>query len=92
AEYNGDIALIKLTADGTGVLNAKNSVTKLNEEPPFASNFGSTPLDLVAQGDNDPFPGTVWALTYGADAIVIFEPQENNPCTGANNTSDEDGD
>ncbi|GAA4341533.1 malectin domain-containing carbohydrate-binding protein [Flaviaesturariibacter amylovorans] len=92
AEYNGDIALIKLTADGTDVLNARNSVTKLNEEPVFASNFGSTPLDLVAQGDNDPFPGTVWALTYGADAIVIFEPQENNACTGANNTSDEDGD
>jgi hypothetical protein len=91
AEYNGAIALIKLTADGSGVTNAKDPVTKLNQEPPFASNFGAIPIDLVAQGDNDIFPGTVWALTYGADAVIIFEPQ-NIICTGANNTSDEDGD
>ncbi|TCJ12683.1 hypothetical protein EPD60_15605, partial [Flaviaesturariibacter flavus] len=91
AEYNGTIALIKLTADGTGVTNARDPMTKLNQEPDFASNFGATPLDLVAQGDNDIFPGTVWAITYGADAVTIFEPQTVT-CTGANNTSDEDGD
>ncbi|RYY95108.1 MAG: hypothetical protein EOO11_16530, partial [Chitinophagaceae bacterium] len=92
AEYNGSIALIKLTADGTGVTNAKDPVTKLNQEPVFASNFGATPLDLVAQGDNDVYPGTVWAITYGGHAVTIFEPQENGACTGLNNASDEDGD
>ncbi|GAB4093029.1 malectin domain-containing carbohydrate-binding protein [Flaviaesturariibacter terrae] len=92
AEYNGAIAVIKLTADGTGVTNARDPVTKLNQEPDFASNFGATPIDLVAQGDNDIFPGTVWAITYGADAVVIFEPQSIGSCTGANNTTDEDGD
>ncbi|TCZ67480.1 malectin domain-containing carbohydrate-binding protein [Flaviaesturariibacter aridisoli] len=92
AEYNGAIAVIKLTADGTGVTNARDPLTKLNQEPDFASNFGATPIDLVAQGDNDPFPGTVWALTYGADAVTIFEPQSIGTCTGANNTTDEDGD
>ncbi|RYY64194.1 MAG: hypothetical protein EOO12_10310, partial [Chitinophagaceae bacterium] len=92
AEYNGAIAVIKLTADGTGVTNARDPITKLNQEPDFASNFGATPIDLVAQGDNDIFPGTVWALTYGADAVTIFEPQSIGSCTGANNTTDEDGD
>ncbi|TCJ12682.1 choice-of-anchor D domain-containing protein [Flaviaesturariibacter flavus] len=92
AEYDGSIAIIKLTADGTGVTNAKNATTKLNQEPPFASNFGSSPLDLVAQGDNDIFPGSVWAVTYGNDAVTIFEPQDVANCTGANNTSDDDGD
>ncbi|TCZ67481.1 malectin domain-containing carbohydrate-binding protein [Flaviaesturariibacter aridisoli] len=92
AEYDGSIALIKLTADGTGVTNTKNATSKLNLDAPFASNFGATPLDLVAQGDNDPFPGSVWAITYGADAVTIFEPQDFLTCTGANNNSDEDGD
>ncbi|RYY88350.1 MAG: choice-of-anchor D domain-containing protein [Chitinophagaceae bacterium] len=92
AEYNGSIALIKLTADGTGVTNAKNPTTKLNQEPPFAANFGATPLDVIAQGDNDIFPGTVWAITYGAHEVTIFEPQDITNCTGANNSLDEDGD
>ncbi|GAA4341535.1 malectin domain-containing carbohydrate-binding protein [Flaviaesturariibacter amylovorans] len=92
AEYNGAIGLIKLTADGTNTTNAKDPVNKMNKEPDFASNFGATPLDLIAQGDNDPFPGTVWVLTYGANAITVFEPQQNGACTGADNTSDEDGD
>jgi hypothetical protein len=92
AQYDGSIALIKLTADGTGVTNKKDPVTKLNQESLFASNFGATPLDLVAQGDNDIFPGSVWAITYGADQVTIFEPQAVTGCTGANNTSDEDGD
>ncbi|RYZ22544.1 MAG: hypothetical protein EOO16_08730, partial [Chitinophagaceae bacterium] len=92
ASYNGSIVIVKLTADGTGVTNAKDPATKLNQEPAFASNFGATPLDLIAQGDNDIYPGTVWAITYGGHAVTIFEPQENGSCTGLNNASDEDGD
>ncbi|RYY97793.1 MAG: hypothetical protein EOO11_09905, partial [Chitinophagaceae bacterium] len=92
AQYDGAIVLLKLTADGTGVTNSKNATTKLNQDAPFASNFGSSPLDLVAQGDSDPFPGTVWAVTYGADAITVFEPQDFLTCTGGDNTTDEDGD
>jgi hypothetical protein len=92
AEYDGSIALIKLTADGTAVTNSKSAQFKIDQDVPFASNFGATPLDLVAQGDNDVFPGSVWAVTYGANAVTIFEPQDFFNCTGANNTSDEDGD
>jgi hypothetical protein len=61
------------------------------------STIGSLPLDLVAQGDADPFPGTVWVADQGNGAIYVFEPNdfggEPPPCTGADDPGlDEDGD
>ena len=86
---------IMISADGSEVTNdsddGKHRVT-------FASGFGATPLDVTAQADGDIFPGTVWAATYGADAITVFEPADYDgstgaTCTGADNaTLDEDGD
>ena len=64
----------------------------------FASNFGSLPLDVVAQGDDEPFPGTIWAATYGSDNISIFEPADYDGgndfvCNGVYDFNiDEDGD
>ncbi|MGV3505119.1 MAG: malectin domain-containing carbohydrate-binding protein [Adhaeribacter sp.] len=95
AGYNGDIYKILLTPDGTAVTNklAAWSTSKVNEEPSFASGFGSQPLDITTQGDNDIFPGTVWAATYGNHSITIFEPQDVLSCTGGYSlTLDEDGD
>ncbi|MGV3641252.1 MAG: malectin domain-containing carbohydrate-binding protein [Adhaeribacter sp.] len=95
AGYNGSIYKILPTADGTAVTNklASWSNSKVNEEPAFATGFGSQPLDIVAQGDDDIFPGTVWAATYGNHAITIFEPQDLLSCTGTYSlTLDEDGD
>ena len=93
ASYDGDIYKITLTEDGTGVTNTRNSTNQLNGDLPFASGFGSRPLDLAAQGDLDIFPGTVWAATYGSDAITIFEPAEYMECSGQYSTDlDEDGD
>lgn len=89
ASFDGTIYRIILSEDGTAVLNGKE---------PFASSFGATPLDVVAQGDNDVFGGTVWAATYGADAITVFEPadydgQDPGLCTGADDDAlDEDSD
>lgn len=90
--YNGNIYKISLNSAGNGVLNSKGS-KRLNQDAPFASNFGSQPLDIIAQGDNDIFPGSVWAATYGANAITIFEPADFIACSGQYSTSlDEDGD
>ncbi len=50
---------------------------------------------MTAQGDAGPFPGTVWAATYGADSITVFEPGDYSDatCTGADDPGlDEDGD
>ncbi|MDT0646275.1 malectin domain-containing carbohydrate-binding protein [Zunongwangia sp. F260] len=64
ASFNGDINRYTLSATGDAVES---------EEQTFQG-FGSTPLDVIAQGDEDIFPGTVWSATYGANAITIFEP------------------
>ena len=61
------------------------------------SGFGSIPLDITAQGDDDIFPGTVWAATYGSNAITVFQPtdldciQPGEPGYDANADNDGDG-
>jgi gamma-glutamylcyclotransferase (GGCT)/AIG2-like uncharacterized protein YtfP len=84
ASYNDKVlVMVQLDAAGTKVVSEWN----------FASNFGSLPLDVVAQGDNDVFPGTVWAATYGSDAITVFEPQDFANCTAQDSWNlDEDND
>ncbi|UZS00164.1 putative Ig domain-containing protein [Chondrinema litorale] len=76
AGYNstGPIFRAILSSDGKVVENCPETPSSCNKT--FATGFGSLPLDVVAQGDNDIFPGTVWAVTYGADNIVIFEPTD----------------
>ncbi|MFD1143668.1 malectin domain-containing carbohydrate-binding protein, partial [Larkinella insperata] len=93
ASFDGNIQNVTLTADGSGVLNARGS-KRSNLEPPFASNFGSQPLDIVAQGDNDIFPGTVWVVCYLQSNIYVFEPENTSgECVAAYSTSfDDDGD
>ncbi|MGB7342221.1 MAG: malectin domain-containing carbohydrate-binding protein, partial [Phototrophicaceae bacterium] len=103
AAYNGNIYQVELSADGTQALNCpipqqNGTSTVSNCTDSFASGFGSSPLDVTAQGDNDPFGGTVWAVTYGANFITVFEPADydgNDPilCEGTYSLSlDEDGD
>ena len=56
------------------------------------------PLDLVAQGDTDPFPGTIWVADQKSGNILAFEPNDfgsggGPTCTGADDPAlDEDGD
>lgn len=72
ASFNGNIYNIGLNSQGS--INDDSDVSVL------ASGFGSSPLDVTAQGDNDIFPGTIWATTYGSDNITVFEPTDfDNP-------------
>ncbi|WP_418511578.1 malectin domain-containing carbohydrate-binding protein [Corallibacter sp.] len=66
ASFNGGINRYVLNPEGD---------TVLEHEVTF-NGFGSLPLDVTAQGDNDVFPGTVWAATYGSNSITIFEPTD----------------
>ncbi len=68
ASFNGDINRYVLNAAGDTVL----------EYEAMFSGFGSIPLDVIAQGDTDNFPGTVWAVTYGSNSITVFEPTDIN--------------
>ncbi|MDU8885505.1 malectin domain-containing carbohydrate-binding protein [Yeosuana sp. MJ-SS3] len=79
SNFNGAMQGNILTASFNGninryVLNASGD-TVVEYEATF-SGFGSIPLDVIAQGDSDIFPGTVWAATYGSDSITVFEPSD----------------
>ena len=103
AGFNGVIFYIDLSADGKVATNCApvpqdGVTTPYDCYDLFAQNFGGVALDLVALGDNDPFPGTVWAATYGGDAITVFEPADYGDvvpptCNGFDDdTIDEDND
>ena len=89
ASFDGSIYRMQLVPGGDALEEPKQSLF---------SGFGSTPLDVTAQGDNDLFPGTVWAATYGSSDITVFEPGDfggggGPECTGADDNSlDEDND
>ncbi|MEM9445921.1 MAG: malectin domain-containing carbohydrate-binding protein [Verrucomicrobiota bacterium] len=83
AGFAGDIYEFEFNETGDALVN--DSI--------FASNFGSKPLDITAQGDNDIFPGTIWTATYGSNNITIFEPNDFFNCLGVDDPAfDEDGD
>ncbi|MEZ4701687.1 MAG: malectin domain-containing carbohydrate-binding protein [Rhodothermales bacterium] len=82
AGFGGEIFIAKLNGAGDQVTNGVEVLF---------SNFGLTPLDVVAQGDDDVFPGTIWAVTFGAQNITVFEPVEGE-CAGGPGSQDDDGD
>ena len=96
AGYNNNtIYYIDLNETGDQVLN--NHINGIGTEV-FAENFGSIALDVIAQGDNDPFPGTMWVADLDDFNIYVFEPSDYEgavvvACEGLSNPAlDEDGD
>ena len=87
AGFGGEIFVAQFSADGTQVVNAQDN----DGVEVLFSNFGATPLDVWAQGDDDIFPGTVWAVTFGSQNVTIFEPVEGE-CIGGPGTTDDDND
>ncbi len=67
--WNNKVYRIRLNASGTQVISG--GVTEL------FSGLSSLPLDVIAQGDSGPFPGTIWtANVFGNAPINIFEPND----------------
>ncbi|GAB3163293.1 PKD domain-containing protein [Telluribacter humicola] len=92
ASFDGTIQKISLNESGTDVTNSRGD-KKLNQDLPFASNFGGQPLDITTQGDNDIFPGTVWVVCYLENSIFVFEPEPvSTGCSAQYNSADDDGD
>ncbi|MEO5618702.1 MAG: malectin domain-containing carbohydrate-binding protein [Candidatus Eisenbacteria bacterium] len=61
------------------------------------TNVGNMPLDITAQGDDGPFPGTIWVCNFGSGLISVYEPSDYDgvisSCTGADDAQlDEDHD
>ncbi|MDE3741493.1 malectin domain-containing carbohydrate-binding protein [Maribacter polysaccharolyticus] len=69
--FGGQINRYQLNTTGDGLEAKDNS---------FLVGFGDIPLDVIAQGDADIFPGTIWAVTYGSDNITVFEPTDFGNC------------
>ncbi|MFL5767112.1 MAG: kelch repeat-containing protein [Actinomycetota bacterium] len=87
AEWDNYVDREILNAAGTAVTSTQT----------LFGNAGTHPLDLVAEGDSDPFPGTIWLADEAASTITVYEPNDYGgavfECSGANDQSlDEDGD
>ncbi len=74
ASFNGNITRYELDNSGTGLSNKEI----------IFSGFGAIPLDIIALDDDHEFAGTLWAVTFGADDITIFEPTEVANCIDVN--------
>ncbi|WP_440991677.1 malectin domain-containing carbohydrate-binding protein [Haloarchaeobius baliensis] len=79
------VTRVQLNATGTGVTDQQDN---------FFSDLSA--LGIATQGDEGPFPGTVWTAR---GSITVFEPDDygdgggGDTCTGADDPSlDEDGD
>lgn len=94
--FEGDMAgdLLMASFDNTIYrvkLDAAGSSAVLTEA--LFSNVDSIPLDVIAQGDGEPFPGTIWAGDINTGEITVFEPNDFAVCTGADDAGlDEDSD
>lgn len=66
AAFNKSIYRIQLN-------NAGNQVTS---QSVLQGDLGQTPLDVIAQGDNDVFPGTIWVADLFGDELYVLEPAD----------------
>ncbi|MEO5977193.1 MAG: kelch repeat-containing protein, partial [Chryseolinea sp.] len=83
SSMSNEIMRIQLNAAGDQVTNVS----------PLFSGFGEFPLDLLAQGDGDIHPGTIWTVIYNAGRVVIFEPTGSAiNCSGDVNNFNRDDD
>ena len=91
ASFNGNIVRIQLGSDGETLVGDGQTSNFLSS--------GSQPLDVVAQGDGDLFPGTIWVANRQGGFITVYEPDDYDGmgggpmCTGADDPMlDEDMD
>ncbi|MCB0845805.1 MAG: hypothetical protein KDE26_21290, partial [Bacteroidetes bacterium] len=83
--FNDKVYSIKLNGNGDVVTN----------QTALLDGFGSNPLDVIALGDNDLFPGTIWVALHGDNKVTVFEPNDYQPFTCDSTYStmiDSDGD
>lgn len=66
AGFNQDIYRFQLNGNGTAITSKSVLV----------ENVGKTPLDVIALGSGDPFPGTIFIGHLGAKKITVLEPAD----------------
>jgi len=88
ASYAEDNSLYRVGLSDDGLTATSNNVL---------FSFAGTPLDVVAQGDFDVFPGTVWVTSIYPSDVIVFEPGDYGgidvgACDTSVGTQDSDGD
>lgn len=63
ASFDNRIYRLRLRPDGG-----------LSRKEILFDDVGEAPLDVTAQGDEDPFPGTIWVGDVATGSITVFEP------------------
>ena len=79
ASFNNTVYQVALNEQGV-IDNPRVDIDENPDVNVFAENFGNVPLDIVAQGDNEVFSGTVWVCNYSSSNVTIFEPQDFLNC------------
>ncbi len=84
--YDGNLYRVDID-DTSGSITGPSDVSTL------ASGFGVIPLDVIAQGDDEIYPGTIWVVSYVSNQVMVFEPVDFFECDGTYDIGiDEDGD
>ncbi len=68
-DWDGNVLRLSLNSSGDQVIEQNNLFTGL-----------SGPLGVTAQGDSDPFPGTIWIGQFFNGNITVFEPDDFFQC------------
>ncbi len=66
SSFSKKIIRVELTGNGNGVAGKQV----------LLNNFGTAPLDITAQGDAGPFPGTMWIIDNFKTDIMVMEPDD----------------
>jgi len=66
ASYGSKVYRIQLNGNGT----------KVTSKSVLFDTGKGTPLDVIAQGDSGPYPGTIWVLDYVGKNIHVYEPDD----------------
>jgi hypothetical protein len=69
----GGSAIYRIQLDSSGT-QVSSTPTPLFDSALLAKVGVTSPLDVIAQGDTDPFPGTIWVADHDSGNIGVFEP------------------
>ena len=85
-KMEGDLVAAALDSDEVFRVDLDNAGTQVKGVTTLAKNFANRPIDVEAQGDADPFPGTMWVASMDG-TISVFTPSG-----GGGTAGDADGD
>lgn len=73
----GDIIAVTLSSKAVTRVELNGAGTKATSKETIANLSGAVaPLDLVVQGEDDLFPGTIWVVDFQNSDLFVLEPDD----------------